>query len=196
MPVVPTGMDKVDKSIGSLTGVSQVFLICPPRTISTVACSSQREPYLFPTSGMSSSSYRMCRGIKYSWQWSDLRRKHIQRPNELLPRTLSTEASRRARRALQLHPRFRFRTKVTLQWYPPSCLELTIDLHRKCPGRYLADNGVWLALSSIVATCNLSMATNSCKQYIVPKVDFTDNLTALYVLSMFSIRSTEASVGS
>ncbi|KAJ7263401.1 cytochrome P450 [Mycena rebaudengoi] len=47
---------------------------------------------------------------------------------------------------------------------------------RICPGQYLADNSVWIAIASILATCTISNAMDKEGNIIVPENIMTDGL--------------------
>ncbi|KAF9456706.1 cytochrome P450 [Collybia nuda] len=54
---------------------------------------------------------------------------------------------------------------------------------RICPGRYLADASVWIAIASVLATLDISKAVDSNGKEIIPEVAFTSGITSLTFLS-------------
>ncbi len=53
----------------------------------------------------------------------------------------------------------------------PLFFRLTVGV-RKCPGRYFADAGVWLALSMIISRFDISKAKDSEGNVITPVAEF------------------------
>ncbi|THU85429.1 cytochrome P450 [Dendrothele bispora CBS 962.96] len=49
---------------------------------------------------------------------------------------------------------------------------------RICPGRYLAETGLWLAIATILATLSIQKAKDENGKEIEPKIEFTDGLVS------------------
>ncbi|KAJ7157503.1 cytochrome P450 [Mycena filopes] len=49
---------------------------------------------------------------------------------------------------------------------------------RICPGMHLADNSLWIAIATILATCSISNALDSNGQKIIPEVVMSDGLAS------------------
>ena len=58
---------------------------------------------------------------------------------------------------------------------PEAALKLSFD--RICPGRWLADDNVFLLTSRIISTMNISKAKNEKGEQITPGLEFTSGLT-------------------
>jgi hypothetical protein len=52
---------------------------------------------------------------------------------------------------------------------------------RICPGRYLADPSLWIAVASILATMRISKALDKDGKEIIPDVKFTGGLTRYHL---------------